>query len=202
MDRYFFKNPFCSTVKKNWIKGEKKKKTKILFLFTIYLSRVQGLYSISYFVSGGKPFFLWKTWIGKDDNEWKYLHVTWFLVPSKHSPKWQAKKMFSPKFWLEKRKKMRLRTEKNYFVEAAPYHPSASLQIINVELKISIKNSSLKKIRVSLGGILNLPQVMKNITLPENLHAGKYIIILCSVCVFNHRKTFPAHLFAEMNWSN
>ena len=92
-------------------------------------------------------------------------------------------------------------SKKKYFVEAAPNHPSASLQI-NAELKNSIKNSSLKKIRVSLGGILNLPQVMKCTTLPENLHVGKYIIIICCVCVFNHRKTFPVHLFAEMNWSN
>ena len=35
-------------------------------------------------------------------------------------------------------------SKKKYFVEAAPNHPSASLQI-NVELKKSIKNSSLKK---------------------------------------------------------
>ena len=85
---------------------------------------------------------------------------------------------------------------------------SKPLQIIrqrhskSTSSKNSIKNSSLQKIRVSLGGILNLPQVMKCTTLPENLHVGKYIIIICCVCVFNHRKTFPVHLFAEMNWSN
>ena len=165
----FLQKSFLLNGEKKLNEGREKKRRKFCSSSQYILSRVQGLYSFSYFASGGKPFFLLKNWIGKDDNEWKaFSKMTskkkkCFLQNSDYinGKREKRKKNEATKTKMKtSKKKIFCRSRSKSSVSVTPNQRRAK--------KIHQEQLIKKKIRVSLGGILNLPQVMKYITLPEN----------------------------------